>query len=143
MAQPRSILAKGRESADSFNRDRRFISSESKMKKQIRSIRSNLLPNYTPRKSCALPSSCKLGRFVINFDKNILKNGPIPASFCLFSSFQNFIILNNIDISIDGVLGIRTQGGRMVCADESTELQRHPPKGTILANKLYYNVPVL
>ena len=28
--------------------------------------------------------------------------------------------------SIDGVLGTRTQGGRMIGAEESTELWRHP-----------------
>ena len=28
--------------------------------------------------------------------------------------------------SVDGVLGIRTRGGRMEGANESTELRRHP-----------------
>ena len=49
------------------------------------------------------------------------KNGPIPASLCLFSFFPyNF----QIEKSIDGVLGIRTLGRRMVGADETTELWR-------------------
>ena len=30
-------------------------------------------------------------------------------------------------MSVDGKLGTQTQGGRMVGADESTELWRHPP----------------
>ena len=35
--------------------------------------------------------------------------------------------VHNLTIkSVDGVLGTRTQGGRMVGVDESTELWRHP-----------------
>ena len=34
--------------------------------------------------------------------------------------------MNINDKSVDGVLGIRTWGGRMVGADESTELWRRP-----------------
>ena len=57
-----------------------------------------------------------------------LKNGPNPASFWfIFRSFSqhkdkystNFTINAK---SIDGVLGSRTQGGRMEGADGSTEL---------------------
>ena len=56
-----------------------------------------------------------------------LKNGPNPASFCLFSSFSQHKYNTNFTIkSVDGVLGICTQGGRMVGAEESTELWRHP-----------------
>ena len=53
----------------------------------------------------------------------VFLNGPIPASFCLF---LNFLITISIQIekSIDGVLGIRTLGRRMVGADETTELWR-------------------
>ena len=49
-------------------------------------------------------------------------NGPILASFCLF--FRSFLITISIQIekSIDGVLGIRTRGRRMVGTDETTEL---------------------
>ena len=50
--------------------------------------------------------------------------GPKPASFCLFSFFSQDTFSTNFTIndeSIDGVLGIRTQDGRMVGADESTE----------------------
>ena len=49
--------------------------------------------------------------------------------FCLLLSFSqhNDIIVQNSTIkSVDGVLGTRTRGGRMVGADESTELWRHP-----------------
>ena len=48
------------------------------------------------------------------------KNWPIPASFCLFSSFVHDINQIYIDKSIDGVLRNLTQGGRMDGADEST-----------------------
>ena len=46
-----------------------------------------------------------------------LRNGPNPASFCSFSFFSYDIYSTNLNInykSIDGVLGTRTQGGRMV-----------------------------
>ena len=46
------------------------------------------------------------------------KNGPIPASFCLFSFFSRYNCDTNWK-SIDCVLGIRTQGRRMVGADEA------------------------
>ena len=59
---------------------------------------------------------------------SFLKYGPIPAFFCLFSffSYSN----NQIDNSVDGVLGIRTRGRGMVGEDETTELWR-PPGGTL------------
>ena len=52
------------------------------------------------------------------------KNGPIPASFCFY--FRSFLVTISIQTekSIDGVLGIRTRGRRMVGADETTELWR-------------------
>ena len=54
----------------------------------------------------------------------LLKNGPNLASFCLFLFFSlDKYSANTInDKSIDGVLGTRTRGGRIVGADESTEL---------------------
>ena len=55
--------------------------------------------------------------------------GQTRPLFCLFSSFSqhNDNIVQILTIkSVDGVLGTRTRGGRMVGADESTELQRHP-----------------
>ena len=47
----------------------------------------------------------------------------------LFVYFRSFRIIISIQIekSIDGVLGIRTRGRRMVGADETTELWRPPP----------------
>ena len=42
--------------------------------------------------------------------------------------FLDTISILQIEKSIDGVLGIRTQGRRMVGADETTELWQ-PPKG--------------
>ena len=51
-------------------------------------------------------------------------NGPNQVSFCLFLLFSHGKYSTNIinDKSIDGVLGTRTQGDRMVGADVSTEL---------------------
>ena len=65
----------------------------------------------------------------VNF---FLKNGPNPASFCLFLFFFSHCkekYSTNLTInykSIDGVLGTQTRGSRMVGTDESTELWRHP-----------------
>ena len=54
-------------------------------------------------------------------------------SLAIFVYFHSFLILITISIiqiekSIDGVLGIRSWGRRMVGKDETTELWRHPPK---------------
>ena len=57
-----------------------------------------------------------------------LKNGPITVSFCLFSSFLHVKIL----WKQYGVHGIRTRGGRMEAADDSTQLWRQP-RHTILS----------
>ena len=46
--------------------------------------------------------------------------------FRLFASFQHVTIQIQIEKSVDGVLGIWTQGSRMEGANESTELWRHP-----------------
>ena len=48
------------------------------------------------------------------------------ASFCLFSSSPHATIIIKFNTIIDGVLGARTQGGRMEGSDEYTELWRHP-----------------
>ena len=67
-----------------------------------------------------------------------LKNGPNPASFCLFSFFSHAKYSINLTInykSIDGVLGTRPQGSRIVGTDEFTELWR-PPK----RSKFYHMV---
>ena len=53
------------------------------------------------------------------------KNWPNSASFCLFSFFspdKYSTNTNTNDKSVDVVLGTRTRGGRIVGADESTEL---------------------
>ena len=54
------------------------------------------------------------------------KNGPISASFCFY--FHSFLVTISIQIekSVDGVLGIRTWGRRMVSANKTTELWRPP-----------------
>ena len=57
------------------------------------------------------------------------KNGPNPASFCSFWFFSHDKYSTNLTInykSVDGVLGTKTQGGRMAGSDESTEHWRHP-----------------
>ena len=50
-------------------------------------------------------------------------NGPIPAFSFVFSTCHSLILNFLIDNSIDGVLGIRTRGGRIEGADKSTELR--------------------
>ena len=55
--------------------------------------------------------------------------GQIRPHFCLFTSFSQYNdnIVQNLTIKrVDGLLGTRTRGSRMVGADESTELWRHP-----------------
>ena len=42
--------------------------------------------------------------------------------FVYFRYFLNAISIIQIEKSVDGMLGIRTQGRRMVCADETMEL---------------------
>ena len=53
-----------------------------------------------------------------------LKYGPIPTSFCLFSSFSHsYYNFNNTNWKrVDGVLGIWTRGRRIVGADETKDL---------------------
>ena len=50
------------------------------------------------------------------------KNGPNSGSFCVFSFFSHDKYGTNLTI----VLGTRTRGGKMVGADESTELGGTP-----------------
>ena len=67
--------------------------------------------------------------FVLKSFIIFIKNGPKPASFCLFSFFSGEKFSTNLTIndkSVDGMLGTRTQGSRMVGAEKSTELRRHP-----------------
>ena len=59
-----------------------------------------------------------LFRFAIRIVTNFL-NGPIPASFCLFSSFPHHTI-QYIYESVDDMLGTQTRGDRMEGTDEST-----------------------
>ena len=56
-----------------------------------------------------------------------LKKWANPGLFLVyFRSFLITISIIQIERSIDGVLGIQTQGRRMVGADETTELWRPP-----------------
>ena len=60
--------------------------------------------------------------------EKVLQNGPNPASLSLFSFFLHDKYRTNTvnDKSVDGVLGTRIWGGRMVGTDKSTEPWRHP-----------------
>ena len=82
------------------------------------------------------PKAVARFRQVLDAQIYFLKNGPIPASFCLFSLFSHYNF-NNWK-SIDGVLGIRTRGRRMVGADETTELWR-PLRLNILMSRQTYH----
>ena len=46
--------------------------------------------------------------------------------------YENEKLLDLVDKRVDGVLGIRTLGGSMEGADESTEPWRHPKKYSFL-----------
>ena len=61
--------------------------------------------------------------------KGPTKSFLIDQTLPLFVYFHSFLMTNLTinDKSVDGVLGNRTQGGRMVGADESSELWRHSP----------------
>ena len=63
------------------------------------------------------------------------QSGLFFVYFCPF-----LITISKIQIvkSIDGVLGIRTQGRTMVGVDETTELWR-PPESYLFPNKKAYN----
>ena len=70
------------------------------------------------------------------------KNGPNPASFCLFAFFSQGKYSTNttFDKSIDTVLVTQTRGGRMVGTDESTELWWHPWVLKYLWSEIFLNV---
>ena len=61
-----------------------------------------------------------------------LKNGPNPASFCLFSFFSQYNDKYSANLTKNEIkaqmvcLGFEPGGGRMVGADGSTELWRYP-----------------
>ena len=59
-----------------------------------------------------------------NIFKLFLKMGQSRPLFVYFRSFLTISI--QIEKSVDGVLGIRTRGCRMVGADETMELWRPP-----------------
>ena len=63
-----------------------------------------------------------LAAFIVFF-KKWAKPGLIFVYFCSFH-MTNLVQIN--DKSVDGVLGTRTRDSRMVGADKSTELWRHP-----------------
>ena len=64
----------------------------------------------------------------LEFEIFFLKMGQSrPLFFVYFRYFFDTISIIQIEKSVDGVLGTRTRGRRMVGADETTELWR-PPK---------------
>ena len=73
-------------------------------------------------------SDCSLSCSTSTAQQFFFRNGPNPAYFCYFLFFSHDKYSTNTinDKSIDGVLGTRTQGSRMVGAVESTELWRQP-----------------
>ena len=81
---------------------------------------------------------------------NLIASRPLPSNFFkkmsqsrplfAFLSFQHVTITIYIDKSVDVVLGIRTQGGRMEGKDESTELRRHPSKKYLPLKKFSVSV---
>ena len=74
---------------------------------------------------------------------SFFKNEPISASFSfIFVFFLRVTIQIQFDLSIDGVLGTRTRGGRMGGADKSTELWRHPNLFLFLYTYAYSCTPI-
>ena len=69
--------------------------------------------------------------FSSSFFKNMGQSRPI---FVYFRSFL-IIISTQIEKSIDGELGIRTRGRRMLGADETTELWRPPYLPMLIDNE--------
>ena len=70
------------------------------------------------------------GRRMVGADETTELWRPPWASFCLFLFFSHDKYSTDLTISdknVDGVLGIRTQGRRMVVADKTTVLW-WPPK---------------
>ena len=68
-------------------------------------------------------------QYKLTIERLIFLKGPNPASFCLFLFFSHDKYRTNMTINdkrIGGVLGTRTQGGRIADADEPTELWWHP-----------------
>ena len=71
------------------------------------------------------------GAHKLNESILLFKKWTNPGLFSVY--FRSFLITVSIQIekSIDGVLGIRTHGRRMVGADETTELWRLPKTQTL------------
>ena len=58
----------------------------------------------------------------------------------LFVYFRSFLVTISIEKSIDGVLGIRTRGRKMVGADETTELWRPPCRIIVTFDVSLYSI---
>ena len=70
-------------------------------------------------------SSLNSGCILHVFFKKWAKSGLFFVYFCSFH-MTNIVQIDHNDKSVNGVLGTRTRGGRVVGADEFTELWRHP-----------------
>ena len=78
------------------------------------------------------PKSSLKSKFISSFISSFFIGQTRPL-FNYFRSFHKYSTNLTINYkSIDGVLGTWTRGSRMVDADESTELLRHPPFYLIL-----------
>ena len=92
-----------------------------------------------------MTSYCATQKFVYDISLRFLKvfrsdSFKMGQSQPLFVYFRSFLITISIQIekSVDGVLGIRAQGQRMVGADKTMELWR-PPFDQILMYYLEYH----
>ena len=90
-----------------------------KFQEMVNSRRGQKVFRFNNR--CFIFYECHLKRFQNHNTVScyFFKNGPIPASFCLFSSFSHSISNDKFTIwtiwiekSVDGVLGTQTRGGR-------------------------------
>ena len=75
--------------------------------------------------------------FFLRMANPFFKLGQSRPLFGYFRYFLDRISIIQIKKSIDGVLGIRTLGRRMVGADETTELWRPPRNGPSLPYSFY------
>ena len=81
--------------------------------------------------------TCSLYKFIFHLFKQqycFLKNGQYRPLFVYFRHFHDTISITQIEKSVDGVLGIRTRGRRMVGTDETTELWR--PSNSIVLQRI-------
>ena len=86
------------------------------------------VPCQARRHYCCRDKKCcpRLALYLLQLETILFKNRPIPASFCLFSSFSHCNFNNTNWKSVDSAHGIWTRGRMMVGADDTTELLQPP-----------------